>query len=355
MLNPRIICFILVLCAPSFCFTQKGVKTTYSCKEISKQITIDEQNNNHARAVRFLLFKENDCPTFIAEDYGKLLFHLKHTISLEKNSAIKTAYIDTACMVLRRMELKQHYERKNDLLWATYIMRSSKPDHAKADTLFTRNFKDERSNFSELHVTLYYFALYSLQSETSGSDQLHYQLRMINTFYALQDHMHRTGMSPKATQNLETYLNNVLKNCSDLVPKISSYALTLTETKDDKITTLNNLRQLIETKNCSTSEDYRMILDSLIHLKPSGEVFSKKAALVLERIGTCGNDEIHQKLNAYYAQALMDEATKLGYRDPQQESLLKSVLPSKNELQKASISSGEKFKLDCWNTEITVP
>lgn len=355
MLHPRSILVYLSIFSSTITMGQKGAKSGYSCKEIAKQIQLDEQNNNHPRAVRFLLFKEQDCPSFVAEDYSKLLFHLKNTISHEKNSAVKTAYIDTACMVFQRMETKKIYDRQNDLLWATYIIKSNKPDHSKADTLFTRTFKDKRSNFSELHVNLYYFTLYSLQAETSGAKQLDYRVRMINTFYDLKDHMHKTGMSPKATQNLETYLNNAIKSCNEVVPEISGFALKMNDSKESKATTLNNVRMFMETKDCRDSDDYRSILDSLISLKPSGEVLSKKAALVLQRVEDCGNDEIHRKLNAFYAQTLMDEAQKMGYSDPKQVSLLKSVLPGKNELQKAGISSGEKFRLDCWNTEITIP
>jgi hypothetical protein len=165
---------------------QKGVKSGYSCKEINKQIEIDDQNNNHARAVRFLLFKEADCPSFTAEDYGKLIFHIKHTISNEKNNEVKTAYIDTACMVFQRMEGKKLYDRQNDLVWATYIIKSGKPDYQKADTLFTRTYEEKKSNFSDLHINLYYFTLYSLHNNSTGDKQLEYRVRMINAFYDLR-------------------------------------------------------------------------------------------------------------------------------------------------------------------------
>jgi hypothetical protein len=123
-------------------------------------------------------------------------------------------------MVFQRMEAKKIYDTQNDLFWSTYILKSSKPDYTKADTLFTRNYKDEKSNFSELHVNLYYFTLYSLHSAATGEKQLEYRIRLINTFYDLKDHMSRTGMSPKATQNLETYLNNAIKGCDDICDAI---------------------------------------------------------------------------------------------------------------------------------------
>lgn len=354
LLRRSFIAFLFMFASASL-VAQKGVKTGYSCKEINKQIELDEQNNNHPRAVRFLLFKEKECPAFGTEDYTKLIFHLKNTISHDKNSASKTAYMDTICMVFQRMEAKKIYDRQNDLFWATYILKSSKPDYFKADTLFTRNYKDNRSTFSELHVNLYYFTLYSLNSSATSETQLAYRVRLINTFYDLKDHMHRTGMSPKATQNLETYLNNSIKGCEDICPSLSGSVLKMTGTKNEKFITLNNIRLLMEAKECTEQNDYRTILDTLIQLKPSGEVLSKKAGLILASVKNCGNDEIHQKLNAFYAQALIDQASKLGYFDQKQADLLRSILPTKKELEKAGIGSGEKFKLDCWDTEIIIP
>jgi hypothetical protein len=351
----RSITVCLFLFCSALLFGQKGVKTGYSCKEITKQIELDEQNNNHPRAVRFLLFKEKECPTFSADDYKKLIFHLKNTISLEKNSASKTAYMDTICMVFQRMEAKKIYDTQNDLFWSTYILKSSKPDYTKADTLFTRNYKDKKSNFSELHVNLYYFTLYSLHSSATGEKQLEYRIRLINTFYDLKDHMSRTGMSPKATQNLETYLNNAIKGCNDICPSVNSIALKMAGSKDEKYTTLNNIRLLMESKDCSALDEYKTILDTLIQLKPTGEILSKKAGLVLASVKKCGSDEIHQKLNAFYAKTLIDQAFKMGYSDPKQTALLRSLLPTKNELEKAGIGSGEKFSLECWNTEIITP
>jgi hypothetical protein len=167
--------------------------------------------------------------------------------------------------------------------------------------------------------------------------------------------MSRTGMSPKATQNLETYLNNAIKGCNDICPSVNSIALKMAGSKDEKYTTLNNIRQLMESKDCSALDDYKTILDTLIQLKPTGEILSKKAGLVLASVKKCGSDEIHQKLNAFYAQTLIDQAFKMGYSDPKQTALLRSLLPTKNELEKAGIGSGEKFSLECWNTEIVTP
>jgi hypothetical protein len=75
-------------------------------------------------------------------------------------------------------------------------------------------------------------------------------------------------------------LNLAIKSCEDILPEISIYLKALPQDKDQKLVTVNNLINLLEDKSCTSSDEYVILIDTLLKIDRSYKSIIAKAKLL---------------------------------------------------------------------------
>jgi hypothetical protein len=71
-----------------------------------------------------------------------------------------------------------------------------------------------------------------------------------------------------------------LKSCEDILPEISVYLKKLPSNKDQKLITVNNLINILEDKDCTSSDEYVILIDTLLKIDRSYKSLLVKAKLL---------------------------------------------------------------------------
>lgn len=224
---------------------------------------------NYAGASMYYLKGETICGGYDKDNYNRLVGSLRNALATESDKAKKTAYIDTVVGVFDRMEAAGHYEEENDLTRATYIIQTSKPDRTKADFLFDRGIHKTGTSVNESHVIYYYYNLYVVYTETAADKKAELKSKLITEYFFLSKLVSEANMSLKTQETISTYFNALVKSCDDILPDLKGFMGSFSQDKDVKKASVNNFISLLETKGCTDSKEYEMLMDTLISIDPS--------------------------------------------------------------------------------------
>ncbi|MFM9029023.1 MAG: hypothetical protein ACKOQ6_13690 [Bacteroidota bacterium] len=224
---------------------------------------------NYAAATTYYLKGENICGTYDKANYDRMVGTIRNAISTETDKARKTAYTDTLVGAYDRMEKAGHYDQANDLIRATYIIQSSKPERVKADELYSRAMHKEGAAPTEAHVSYYYYNLYVMFTEAAADKKPEYKKRLISEYFFLSKLITSLNMSVKTQENLLSYFNGSVKTCDDILPELKGYLKSLPTDVDAKKASVNNFISLLEMKSCTKSAEYGMLIDTLNRIDPS--------------------------------------------------------------------------------------
>jgi hypothetical protein len=263
----------------TFSVAQKGNTTDQNCEKDLKTAAIALKEKNFNLATAHFLQAEHYCSQFGQSNYNDLITSLKGSINSGENSTQKTAYIDTLVQVYERAEKKNLYDQNNDLQRALLMLKSSKPDHIKTDQLFERGLKKSGSTAGETVLTLFYFNLYSCYLNAPKDARDYYKRRLINDYFKLISWINETGMSDKTKETIELYFTNAIRSCEDILPEMKSYLSSLSLKEDEKKTELLNFQNVLKTKECVSSNEYEAVIDSLLFIEPTFELWIIRAEL----------------------------------------------------------------------------
>ena len=238
---------------------------------------------NYAAATTYYLQGEKICGGYDKANYDRMTNTLRNAITTETDKARKTLYTDTIIGVYDRAEAAGAYDQANDLIRANYIIQSTKPDRVKADELFNRGIHKDGMTISEAHVTYYYYNMYVLFTEAADDKKPALKQRLISEFFFLNKMIGTAGMTVKTQENLVSYFNNVVKSCDDLLPELKSFMSSFPQEIESKKASVNNFITLLETKGCTESKEYEMLIDTLIKIDPSIGAVEAKAKLLLSK------------------------------------------------------------------------
>lgn len=224
---------------------------------------------NYAAASSYYVKGESICGGYDKANYDRMTGTLRNAISTETDKAKKTAFTDTLVGAYERMETAGVYDPANDLVRATYIIQSSKPDRAKADELYARAMHKEGAAVTEAHVSYYYYNMYVMFTEASAEKKPELKSRLISEYFFLSKMITAANMSLKTQENLLSYFNGVVKTCDDILPELKGFMGSLPTEKEAKKATVNNFITLLEMKSCTKSKEYGMLIDTLNRIDPS--------------------------------------------------------------------------------------
>lgn len=224
---------------------------------------------NWKEAVSYYIKGEEICGNFDAKQYSILTGSLIRTINAETDKASKSAYTDTILGVYDRMEEKGFYSNNDDLLRAVFYLQSSAPDNEKADKLFVRGIEAQKAKTKEAYISYYYFNLYSLWYKVGDDQKPEYKKRLISEYFNLSKLIAEANMSVKAQENLTSYFNNVVKSCDDILPELKGFMGAFSQDPAVKKSAVENFISLLEDKNCTESNEYFQLIDTLISIDPN--------------------------------------------------------------------------------------
>lgn len=265
-------------------FAQEETEQERECKRMRFLAGEELKIKNYAGASAYYIKGEAICGNYDKANYDRMIGSIRNTISAETDKVKKTAYIDTIIGVYDRAEQKGFYDQANDLIRASYIVQSSKPNRAAADVLFARGITKAGAAPSETQLNLYYANIYTMYTEsTDAAKKTELKKRMISDYFSLSKMVSDLKMSAKTQENITTYFNNIVRSCEDILPDLKGFLATLPQDKEMKKKAVVNFMTLLETKKCTDAKEYEMLVDTLNVIDPSLDGKLAKARLLVSK------------------------------------------------------------------------
>lgn len=319
---------------------QEETEQERECKRMRFLAGEELKIKNYAGATAYYIKGEQICGGYDKANYDRMIGTISNTIATETDKARKAAYIDTLVSAYDRTEEKGLYDVTNDLKRATYIIQSSKPNRAKADELYTRGIHKEGTSASEAHISYFYYNMYVLFTEAAADKKPAMKQRLITEYFFLSKLVSSANMSVKAQENLTTYFNGVVKTCEDILPELKGFMSSFPQDIEAKKASVNNFITLLEAKNCTSSKEYEMLIDTLIKINPNSiDAVEQKAKLLL------ANKKYSEAIGAFKdAKGLTSDADKKDELDYKILTIMFSDQNSYKSAYNAALNASGKYK-----------
>lgn len=270
----------LVLFSSFFGFSQEETEQEKECKRARFLAGEALKVKNYPEATMYYIKGEKICGGFDKPNYDRLLGSLQYTINEATDPKAKTAYIDSLLFFYDKAEGLGFIDKSVSLTRGLYELQSSKPNNVKIDKLLNEGIALAGLTVNEAYVQYYYQNIYILYTSTTGEDKNIYKKRIISEYFSLSKLVSDAKMSAKTQESLTQFFNNVVNTCADLLPELKGFMSTLPQDVEMKKTAVNNFISLLETKKCTDSKEYEMLIDTLISIDKSiGTVIAKAKLL----------------------------------------------------------------------------
>jgi len=250
------------------------------CQRMLLFVSQELKMKNYAMDSMYYLKGETICgEEYGAKEYDAMSKTLRNTIITEKDNVRKKLYTDTLLGVYDRMDAKGYYNEVESSKRATFIMMSSKPDYKKADEIYLRAFENN-NKFNDAELTYYYYNLYTLFSITSGDEQTAFKKRLISDYFLLSKKIESEKFASSTQQSLTGYFNSLVRSCDDILPELNGFMSSLPQDKEAKKKAVNNFLKLLKEKGCTESNEYEMLIDTIISIDNTIDAVLAKAQLL---------------------------------------------------------------------------
>lgn len=249
------------------------------CKRMILFVGQELQKKDYAQASMYYLKGEDICGNYDAKKYGNMVQTIRNTIITETDNAIEKLYTDTLISVYDRMDEKGLYKESESSKRATYIILSSIPDRRKADAIYLRAFENN-NKFTDYELTYYYFNLYTLFSISKGEEQAAFKKRLISDYFRLSKKIEKENLLGSTQESLTAYFNGLVRTCEDILPELNGFMSSLPQDKEAKKKTVNNFLNLLKEKGCTESDEYEMLIDTIISIDNTIDAVLAKAQLL---------------------------------------------------------------------------
>ena len=280
------------------------------CKRMRLFASEELKIKNYKGAVMYYVKGEKLCNGYDAANYNRLVGSLRNSINTTKDKE-KMAYVDTLVRVYSTMEEKGFYNKKNDLLRASYILQSSKPDREKADELFRSGIETNGVKTGEGYVSYFYYNTYAMFSAAPAEEKAEMKKRMISDYFELSTLISKANMSVKTQETITGYFNAVVKDCDDIVPELKGYMENLPTDPEVKKAAVMNFITLLDKKECTSSPEYSQLIDIYVEIDPTSldaqlmkaknlaakKKYSQAISTLKTAKGIAANDSTKQAIN----------------------------------------------------------
>ncbi len=243
--------------------------TELECKRMRLFAQDEVKIKNYKAAVKYYIIGEKLCNGYDDGNYKRLIGSIRNAIGGIKDAEEKKLYTDTVVAAYNRSEAAGFYDKKNDLIRASYILQSSAPDRKKADELFQRGIETQGVATAEGYVSYYYYNTYAMFAAAPVDDKPDLKKRMITDYFSLSTLISKAKMSAKTQETITGYFNAVVKDCKDILPELNGYLENLPADKELRKMALMNFITLLEKKNCTDADEYGMLIHEFVETDPS--------------------------------------------------------------------------------------
>ncbi len=275
------------------------------------------EHKDYKESTMYMIKAEKICGGLEKKNMDILIASIRNTQLTLTDEAEKKAYADTLEGAYQRAEAAGMYDQSEDLVRAANILGTTAPDRKKADELFKRGIKGAGDKVHEGYVSYYYYNMYLMYSEAPADDKPNLKREMISEYFNLSGLVARAGMSAQTAETLLSYFNAVVGTCADIIPDLKEYIKVLPQDKEAKKTYINNFLKVLEQKECTESDEYFMLIDTLVKVDPTaiatlikkgdGEVARKKysdgIATYKKAMGITEDDAVKSELQYKIAHA----------------------------------------------------
>ncbi len=218
---------------------------------------------NYTGAAMYYLKGEKICGGYDAANYGRLIGSLRNAVNSIQEKEQKTAYIDTLVDTYQRAEDAGAYDKADDLIRASFILQSSKPDRKKADELFRRGIDAGGLSVNEAYVSYFYYNTYAMYAETPTPEL---KKRMITEYFELSTLISKANMSVKTQETIAGYFRAVVRTCEDILPDLKGYIDNLPEDAEVKKAAVLEFIGLLDKLECTESAEYFLLIDIYVDI-----------------------------------------------------------------------------------------
>jgi len=270
---------LVVVFMVSMTFGQKDSLQDRECKRMQLFVGQELKVKDYARATMYYLKGETICGNYDAKKYKNMIQTMRNTVATEKDKANKKLYIDTLIAAYDRAEKKGFFNAAEASIRGLYILQSSVPNREKADSLFTVAFA-ANNTFKDAQLSYYYYNLYTMYTKAKDDLKQVYKKRIISDYFRLSRKIENEGFKARTQESMTNYFNNVVRTCDDILPDLNGFMSDLPQDKAKKKKAVNNFLKLLKDKQCTESDEYAMLIDTIISIDNTADAVLAKADLL---------------------------------------------------------------------------
>jgi len=237
---------------------------------------------NFAGALTYYQKAETICGNFDKAAYERMSQAAINANATETDKVRKALFADTVISIYGRMDSKSFFDQKNALTRASFYLKTTTIDRAKADEWYTQSLKNG-VQFNESQLLTYYNNLYQMYIASKDDLKGAIKKRLINDYFVFSKLVTDAGMTPKTQETLTNVFNTLIKTCDDILPDLAGFMKTLPHKKEAKIKTVNNFMTILKEKGCTGSKEYEMLVDTIIKVDNSIDAVLAKANLQMAK------------------------------------------------------------------------
>ena len=192
------------------------------------------------------------------------IYSIKMAMKNAPDNEGKAAYLDTLIYVYEKAQ-EMHGIQKD---WQSYLGYSylTQGNQEKADKAYRIGIHHEGTKANEGMLKQYYSNIYNLWvNATDEAEKSEYQKRLIEEYFQLSEYVDNA----EALDFLAIYLDKAVTDCESVLPSINDFMKQLPQDPASKKTTVTNFMTLLEKKNCTESDEYAMLVDTIIAIDPN--------------------------------------------------------------------------------------
>jgi hypothetical protein len=270
--------FVFILLVSSS-FGQSDSLQDRECKRMQLFVGQELKLKDYARATMYYLKGEEICNNYDAKKYKNMIQTMRNTVATEKDKARKKLYIDSLIGAYDRAEKKGFFNPAEASIRALYILQSSVPNRVKADSLFTVAF-EKNNTFKDAQLSYYYYNLYTMYTKSKDALKETYKKRMVKDYFSLSRKIEKEGFKTRTQESMTGYFNTVVRTCDDILPELLGFMSQLPQEKSKKKKAVTNFLDLLKEKQCTESDEYAMLIDTIISIDNSVDAVLAKADLL---------------------------------------------------------------------------
>lgn len=245
---------------------------------------------NYPKVTTAYVKAQNECEQLGMKFYNPFLYSIKQSMKNAATEEEKAAYLDTLLMTYESAEAIHGDQKDWKAYEGYYYLKQGKPGNMKkADKAFQIGIHHEGKDVNKGLLQQYYANLYNLWTQEKDEEKkAEYKKRLIKEYFTLSEYASKGEMGSEINDFLSVYMEKAVTDCESVLPEIRSFMGDLPQDVETKKVTVYNFKALLEKKGCKNSDEYAMLVDTIIKIDPSVDAKLAKADLQMAKGNTSG-------------------------------------------------------------------